>query len=452
VALASVLATLGWLAFSLMAQDVVVFASVQVGPGLVSALDVYLLSLFCYICFTVAFPPRGLGRGTVRYLRVLIVALLWLSVLGVMWGNATKDIVGDWKRVLGLFGGGAIGVLLLRSRLHPRAMGANMLGFIPLVMCAFEIARGMSTGDEYRPQGSYGLYVACQTFIPWLGVLLSGWFRPDGRRAVATVSVVAAAFVVPGLGARAIALGAVVTVCCVSLLWLKLWWSSSAGKPGRRNVGTRSVRRLTKPGGPLVAVALSIAVLLAMGLSLAYVDRYTSIVERFGDRFASDNTLSQENINIRLLEIAEMRQSMTPMQNIIGRGLGATYYFSIADAFWVPWGLYTTAFLPAPHILIGWLFLKGGLFCFIGGGVLVPLVIVWQFLAGLVRRDPFYLLYVAPLDIGLLAMFAMLYASVHYDALPLVSVSLIATLRLSARNQSKGRWIEHHSQECVPAQ
>ena len=452
-----------WLIAFLFFPETYQRTSVPVGPGLISSLDIYVGLLFFYLFFILILFSRRLEYRIRKYSWILLLSFCWLSLLGLLLGNPPKDIFADWKRIWGLFAGVALAILLQKTRFEPARIASVVFGLIPLLLCSVATMTGLGLIDSEGQLGSLGLYVTTQVWAPWLPIILCRSVMRQSNRLVLPLALLGVLLVVPAQGARAVALSVV-----VSMVGFICWWLANRGlKPqefteinetfsGSVMISKTSKRRTLSPGAPqfnktvkleeekrrqwFQRFFLTVLVTLLACLALATLlssPRYSSFIRHFFSRLSKEDTIAAENINIRFKELQEMVGSMNAANFFLGKGLGGTYYFSVADELWVRSGLYTTSSLPAPHILIATLMLKGGLPFFIAGGILFPMAAGWAFVSGILYRKKRYLLTLAPYDVAILAAFALLYTSCIYDAMPLLSISLVISLRLIAGSQAE---------------
>jgi hypothetical protein len=445
-----------WLTVFLFFPKAYELTSFQVGPGLISYLDLYVGFLFLYLCFVLILYGRKLEIKIRRYSWILLLSFCWLSLLGFIMGNPPKNIFADWKRVWGLFAGVSLAILLQKSRFEPARIAVFVFGLIPLLLCSVAVTTGLGVISSDGQMGSIGLYVSAQVWATWLPILLCRLVMRQGSWLALPLALLGVSLVVPAQGTRAIALSV-----AVSMVGFFCWWLAKRGlkeqeltemnetnsassipskTPGRSTVSPAEPqlcdtanleieKRLRLSQRAILILLVTLLSCLALAV-LSRSPRYSNFTRYFFSRLSKEDSIAAENIRIRYKEIQEMLGSMTGTNIVLGKGLGGTYYFSIADEVWVRLGLYTTPYLPAPHILIATLMLKGGLPFFLAGGVLFPLAAGWAFVSGILRRKKRYLLRLAPYDLAILGSFAMLFTSCHYDAMPLLAISMVISLRL----------------------
>ena len=451
-----------WIGCFIFLNDAYQQLSFRVGPGLISYVDIYVGILFVYSF--VVYLQRNPGRRIKRILGTLLISFCGLNLVGILLRNPLKDIIGDWKRVFGLFAGVGIALIFRNSRFEPEKIASIVFGLIPLLLCSIAALIRLGAGEDIlRTQG---LYVSSQVWAPWLPILLCRSSIRQSSAFILPVVALGVLIMVPSLGTRALAFS-----IAVSFVGFTLWrlrtgdFKNPDSSPyalkihhskvdptvadrdhidnPRKRGWVLHAKRIRKWEAARYQAALALILGVVFFLALAEIvslRAHSSYVERFVSRLSPEDPLSKENITVRIEEIKEMVGGMSTVNQIVGKGMGGTYYFRFADVRWVASGLYSTPYLPAPHILIAGLFLKGGWLLFLMGGVLYPLATIIAFLSGLLRKDRVYLVTLAPYDLAILATFAFFYTSCQFDVMTLLSFSLILALKSFAADKTTSTW------------
>lgn len=403
--------------------------SYKLGPGSIGVQDVFLFCLGAASLWLV--EVRAQVPGPVRTLfRFIAFWSLYCTFLGLLSG-AGQPLVTDWKRVEGLFAGLGLAILLQRSKYGPEHLiRLFLLGVIGAGLFASVTGIGPAVGvlpdtEGLERLGGLGINLINGIWPMWLPVLLCSlaFSRQDRDKVLLVLLTLVVMVIVAANGARSTALSVLFSLVAsfgwIFLVQLRLKKPSMLAAP-------RPHREVARNGLALVVLSLGILVLVSVGLTS---DRVRPFLGGFVYRLTAGNPADLESIASRALEIKEMLDSMSPAQLLFGKGYGGTYHYSIAE-LWVQWGLYPSAFLIAPHILIAALMLKGGIVLFLIGGVLLPFWCGRNLLLSLARPWPEYMRRVAPYDLAILASSILLYTSSLYDGTIVLSLSLLLTLRL----------------------
>lgn len=420
-----------WLCLLLFGPpQVLTYFSFKLGPGSVSVQDIALFILGAAALWLVE------GKGQVRspavrtYLRFIAFWSLYCTALGLL-SNAGQPLLTDWKRVEGLFAGVGLAILLHRSRYGAeRLLLLFVAGTIIAALFATVSGLGSRIGvlqgiEGFERLGGLGINLMNGIWPIFLPLLLCrlGFSSRQRDKVLLVVALLVIILVVAANGARSTALSVFFSIVA-SFAWVVLTHLRLT-RPAVSS-GLVSHREVARNGLVFVVIALGVFAIVAAGMAS---DRVRPFLDGFAYRLTSGNAADLGSIDSRALEIREMVASMSPAQLIFGKGYGGTYHYSIAE-LWVLWGLYPSAFLIAPHILIAALFLKGGILLFLIGGVLLPLWCVRNLLLALTRPWPEYMKRVAPYDLAILGSMLLLYTSSLYDGTVVLSLSLLLTLRL----------------------
>lgn len=420
-----------WLCLLLFGPpEVLTYFSFKLGPGSISVQDIALFLLGA-AAFSLVEVKGQVGSRAVRtYLRFITLWSVYCTLVGIL-SSAGQPLLTDWKRVEGLFAGVGLAILLHRSRQGAERL---VLLFVAGTMVAALFATitglgpriGILQGIEGLERlGGLGINLINEIWPIFLPLLLCrlGYSPKQIDKLLLVVVMLVVVLTVAANGARSTALSVFFSVVA-SFGWVFI----THLRQKRPVVSSGPVLHREVARNGLVLVLLSLGVLAIVSAGLAS-DRVRPFLDGFAYRLTSGNAADLGSIDSRALEIREMVDSMSPAQLIFGKGYGGTYHYSIAE-LWVLWGLYPSAYLIAPHILIAALLLKGGILLFLIGGVLLPFWCARNLLLALSRPWPDYMKRTAPYDLAILGSMLLLYTSSLYDGTVVLSLSLLLTLRL----------------------